>query len=316
MRVHALARHQHYLDHLLAIWNHLPDDLLGETLLEHKPTLSHVKHWAPDDVVMVAGFPDISCAFGRRVVYVEHGAGQRYEGNRAASYYHGAEHPENVIAYIGPRQDVIDSWGRPGFAAGSPICDPYQLFAPRRVAVITFHWNAGSPHRTNVPEAGTAFDHFAPKMDDIVAALRANDWEVYGTYHPRFTRMRGFWPARDVVEVSAHEARRDAQLLIADNTSLMYEMLYLARSVIAMNSPHWRRDVEHGLRFWKHAPPVQADDPEQLIDLIYQYDELHNQTTDLSPSDIPSYVYGKPMSDGRDGPRAAMWLSSFLAGSS
>lgn len=311
MKIHALARFPHYMDHLLAIWNNLPDHLLGETLLEPNPTLSHVKHWDDNDLVMVAGYSDIQCAFGRRIVYVEHGAGQKYEGVTAGAerYYHGSEHPDNVIAYLGPRQDVIDSWQRPGYACGAPICDRYQLFSDRPVVAIAFHWNAGAPHRVGVPEAGTAFDAYQAQMSEIIAELHVNNYEVVGTRHPRFNRMRGFWERQGVEEVDAHHVRLHASLLIADNTSLAYEMAYLNRDVITLNCPEYRRDVNHGLRFWDHIPGLQVNDPFELIDVI---SELDTGVAGVDP-DICRYVYGKPYSDGRDGWRAAAWLSSFAA---
>lgn len=316
MRIHALARHPHLMEHLDAIHRHLPDGLRGERLLDHKPTISHTKHWAPDDIVMVAGFPDVDAAFGRRVAYVEHGAGQRYVGANpaAALHYHGSEHPENVIAYISPRQDVADSWGRPAFAAGSPICDPYQLFAPERVAAITFHWNASAPFRVGVPEAGTAFEHYAGRMADIVSALRDNDWQVIGTRHPQFKSMLGFWDRLGVPEADAHEVRERAQLLIADNTSVLYEMMYLGRDVVALNCPQYRRDVEHGLRFWEWAPAAQVDDPDELLALIPNLDKMIDRG-EISTRDMRTteYVYGKAFSDGLDGLRAATWLVTQLA---
>lgn len=315
MKVHAVARRPHLMEHLAPIFRNLPDSLRGQQILEHNVARAHLKHLPKNDVIMVAGYPDAVTCEGWRTVYVEHGAAQRYEGanERAAKHYHGSEHPEHVVAYIGPRQDVIDSWGRLGVAVGSPICDPYELFSPERVAAITFHWAAGAPHRVGVPEAGNAFEHFQADMKHVVAELRVNGWEVIGTRHPQFNAMRGFWERLGVPAVSADEVRRRAQLLIADNTSLMYEMLYLSRAVVAMNAPEWRRDVEHGLRFWKHAPAAQVDSPIDLIDLIPNLDKMIDRG-EISERDMRTtqYVYGKAFSDGHDGLRGATWLTSFL----
>lgn len=318
MKVHALGRWPHLIEHLEAIHRWLPSDLRGEVMLRQpQPNSADVKHWSPDDVVMVAGFADVAATRGRRTIYVEHGAGQSYLGARGqtSSYYHGGEHPDNVIGYIGPRQDVIDSWGRPGFATGSPICDPYELFSPatQPTAAITFHWNAAPPHRVGVPEAGTAYEHFQPHLRRIVDHLNVNGWRVLGHYHPQFKHMSGRWALLGVEEVpDAKRIRTEAHLLIADNTSLMYEMMYLGRDVIALNAPEWRRDVEHGLRFWEWAPRVQADDADQLCDVITDIPRLRGRTSDLCDWKITSYVYGAAHSDGEDGRRAATWLTHFL----
>jgi hypothetical protein len=303
--------------HILPVWNNLPDSMLGEVLCVQNPSLSHVKHWGKDDVVMVAGFPDIEVAGGRPTIYVEHGAGQSYIGARgqSANYYHGGEHPENVIAYLGPRQDVIDAWGRPGYACGAPICDPYPLHGQGRTAALTFHWAGGAPHKVGVPEAGTAFEHYVEQMPAIVSRLRKNGWDVIGTRHPRFNRMRGYWERLGVEAVEdAHEVRLRAQLVIADNTSLLYEAMYLGRYVIALNCPDFRRDVEHGLRFWENAPRLQCDDADALIDMIDDLDRIIDRNEGAWDPTIPEYVYGAALNtQGRDGARAAAWLSAFLS---
>lgn len=311
MKVHALASHEHYLEHLSVIHSRLPESLRGELLYVYRPKIRDFRHWHRDDVVLVAGYSDVDAAFGRRVIYVEHGAGQRYDSPNPAArrHYHGSDHPENVVGYIAPRRDVAASWGRPAFAAGSPVCDPYELFSAERVAAITFHWNASAPIRVGVPEAGTAFDHYAPQMKHIVAELQVEGWEVIGARHPRFNAMRGFWDRLGVREVSAAEIRRRAQLLIADNTSLMYEMAYLGRDVITLNAPWFRRDVEHGLRFWEWVPGLQVNDPYELIDVIGELDK----GVAAVQLGLTEYVYGKALSDGLDGQRAATWITAFAS---
>lgn len=315
MKIHALARAEYLMSHIDPIRDHLPDELRGERLVDINRSYGHVKHWGSDDIVMVAGYIDIAAAFGRRVVYVEHGAGQSYVGARpnAANYYHGGQHPENVVAYIGPRQEVIDAWGRPGFAAGSPVCDPYELSPSGEdmpVAAITFHWNGAPPNMVGVPEAGSAFEHYVADMPHIVSALRAEGWQVIGHGHPRRVDLQGFWERHGVEWVpDADEVRETASLLIADNTSLMFEMLYLFRDVIALNCPEYRRDVEHGLRFWEMAHLMeQVDSAVELIDKIPHLDELATWH-----EGIARHVYGKTHSDGRDGQRAAMWLTGFVS---
>lgn len=312
MKIHAIARWPHLADHIVAIHQHLDDDLRGEVLIGQGSRAP--KTWAPDDIVMVAAFGDIAAARGRRVIYVEHGAGQSYLGANpgAARYYHGSDHPENVVGYISPRQDVADSWGRPAFAAGAPICDPYELFASERIAAITFHWNGAPPNKVGVPEAGTAFEHYVDRLDDITGCLRENGWQVLGHYHPRFAHMHSVWKKLGIEIASADEVRRNAQLLIADNTSLMYEMLYLWRDVIALNAPWYRRDVEHGLRFWHLAPAIQADDADELIDIISD-DGERAALVSGSDIDIVEQVYGKAHSDGLDGQRAAAWVTMLAA---
>lgn len=314
MKIHALARADYLMDHMEPIHRQLPDELRGERLTEPNRSAAHIKHWSQSDVVMVASYIDIAAAGDRRVVYVEHGAGQSYQGARgeSANYYPGGYHPDNVVAYIGPRQSVIEAWERPGFAAGAPICDDYELFSTERVVAITFHWNGASPAMVGVPEAGTAFDHYEPRMSAIVDTFRRNGWTVLGTRHPRANFLKGFWERLDVPTADAAEIRERAQLICVDNSSFAFEMQYLNRDVITLNAPWFRRDVEHGLRFWEYAPGVQVDNPDELLDLIPQIDDIR-ANPGMSSLDHNNAIYGHSCSDGSDGLRAATWLTAFAS---
>jgi hypothetical protein len=103
-------------------------------------------------------------------------------------------------------------------------------------------------------------------------------------------------------------------VLIADNTSLLYEMLYLGRKVVALNAPWYRRDVEHGLRFWEHAPPGQVDNAAELVEQIdADFPDRLGQIVERELA-ISGHVYGTAVSDGLDGLRAATWLTTHLGG--
>ncbi len=160
-----------------------------------------------------------------------------------------------------------------------------------------------------VPEAGPAFEHFTPKMPEIISTLQEDGWEVLGHRHPRFTHLRGYWERHGIREAEVEEVRTRAQLLICDNTSLAYESAFCGRAVISMNCPEYRRDVEHGLRFWSHVPGLQVDSPEELIDAIPYLDS----GIAVVPPSLTEYVYGKAYSDGHDGLRAAAWITGFVS---
>lgn len=304
MKVHAFGSEPHYCEHIQAIWKHLPDDLRGTWFPKH----TDIPRADPDDIVMVASFIDVPLVPNHRVVYVEHGAGQRYTNLKEhhSWHYHASRHPNRVVAYISPRQEVADSWGRPAFAAGSPVCDPYELYGEEGVVAITFHWDA-----PNVcAETRSAFPHYVERMPDIVQALRDQGYEVLGHRHPKYKMMDGYWDRIGVPEVDVDTVRRRASILIADNTSLLYEMAYLFRGTVALNAPWYRRDVDHGLRFWGWYG-LMLDEPEDLIDWF-------GEECQFSPcvDGIPDakQAYGKTHSDGSDGLRAASWLTAHLAG--
>jgi len=310
MKIHAVGSLPHYRNHVEAVWQHLPSGLKGEESWGRGASVP--KSADPRDLVMVAGYYDVDRARGHQVIYIEHGAGQAYfsESGKPHPAYHGAEHPDNVIAYISPNQAVADSWERPAFAAGSPVCDPYPLVVQtkRPVVAITFHWDCNL-----FPETRSALDHYVRHLAPLVRFLRKMDFQVIGHHHPRDNRLPTIWRNLQVLPATVHEVRRSADVLVVDNSSLAYEMLYLNRCVVTLNAPWYRRDVEHGLRFWEHIPGWPVDDPEELM--MLDWPSLVQDSAMRPQSRNPALAaYGKALSDGSDGVRAAAWTTAFVAG--
>jgi hypothetical protein len=313
MKIHTVASLPHYHAHVSAVFNALPEEWRGEQRITSRVTGHGLD---PDDIVLVGGYWDIGVV-DNRMVYVEHGAGQKYNlppESIGAQCFHGSEHPERVVGYISPNERVAKSWKRPAVAVGCPIVDRFASYAPRDnpkpLAVIAFHW---SPRDPVCPEAGSAVDHYAPSLPHIARTLRRQGFEVRMTGHPRdkHARQRANHARIEWIEVEDVYARAD--LLIADNTSLMYELAHLGRSVIALNAPWFRRDVEHGLRFWSHVPGIQIDSPEELLAFnAYSY-TIRDEGAELRDA-ASLEAYDAERADGMAGVRAAEWLIDFAAG--
>ncbi len=88
-------------------------------------------------------------------------------------------------------------------------------------------------------------------------------------------------------------------------------MAYLFRRNITLNAPWYRRDVEHGLRFWDNPPGRMVDGPDQLLDMIDVLDT--RDMVDMAGADCVA-VYDRHHSDGLDGLRAAAWVTQHVAG--
>lgn len=66
-----------------------------------------------------------------------------------------------------------------------------------------------------------------------------------------------------------HEVLTRADLYICDHMSTLYEFASTNRPVVVLNAPWYRRNVEHGLRYWEHADVgVNCNEPEELIENI------------------------------------------------
>jgi hypothetical protein len=301
MKIHIAASMPHYERHVRAVWKHLPPEIRGDFISRR------IKVPSKEDFVMVGSKSDIELAGRNRSIYVEHGAGQAYGGHRQSAqhpHYHGSKHPSNVVGYISPRQQVAESWSAPGFAAGCPALDDFKR-EPQAIAVITFHWDA---HMV-CTEARTARPHYIERFADIARWAFDAGYELVGHRHPRDRRAERIFRDLNIrFEPDAERVLKHAAVLIADNTSLMYEAALAGIPVIALNAPWYRKDVEHGLRFWSHVPGIQVDTAEQLLDLpLTNY--VKNDPYKLARTKAAQYCYGRNVG----GVAAARWVTDLVS---
>jgi hypothetical protein len=300
-----LASLPHYEAHVWHVWRHLPVELRGEMVTGRHTRISAPD---PDDIVLVGGYYDIDRARGLKTIYIEHGAGQSYQGDPKTKNhpaYHGSKHPSNVIGYISPRHSVAESWGPPAVAVGSPVCDLYVDSEPENVAVFAFHWDCHI-----IPETRSAYPHYAEHLGQMVRHVRDAGFNVVACSHPRDVRMPIVWKNLGVERVDASAARERAKLIIADNTSLAYELCHLGRSAITLNAPWYRRDVEHGLRFWVSTPGIGVNGPEHFLHLdVADYIDSPVARVFAKQASHDAYDLRPP---GHAGVNAAQWIVDLL----
>lgn len=278
-----IASQPHYVEHMAPVWSSLPEQVRGVAFVGprvHRTAkrlgLPSTSRWSGSDgrgnPVMVASSRDLHFAGRRPAIYMEHGAGQTYlPGHRAFAGGPGRDH---VGLFLCPSERVADINRRayPDSVVeviGCPMLDRWHgLQHPRAeppTVAISFHWNSQV-----VPETRTAFPHYRPALRSLSTAMGL---KVIGHAHPRiFDRLARAFRAESI-EVVRHfgEVLDRADLYVCDNSSSLFMFASTGRPVVTLNAPWYRRDVEHGLRFWDAADVgYQVDEPDQLLDTIHR----------------------------------------------
>lgn len=223
----------------------------------------------------MAGWRDAQTVRPAPVVYLEHGAGQSYDGDRTAvgcGSYSGGLGLDHARLFLCPSRAVADRWNDaypevPAVAVGCPKLDRWHAQprgiargpAPRTVAV-TFHWECRL-----VPETRSAFGHYARALPRLAACP---DWRLLGHGHPRmWGRLRREWRRLGVPHTpDLADVLDQADLLIGDNTSALPEFASTGRPVVWLSAPWYRREVDHGGRFWRWPEgQVHVEHPSDLV---------------------------------------------------
>lgn len=281
---------EHYARHAYPVWAALPDDVRGEAYAPKSgswwatASLPVRKRLRPLQAVLVASYVDAREYAHHPVILVEHGAGQSYPGDLLSEgngSYSGGAGLGNVILFICPNDDVAERWqGRypttRTAVVGDPFLDPWLLkkqsgfdpFKRRRVVALSWHWDANV-----IPEMRWAFPHYVDALPGLAAWAAANDVSLLGHAHPRaWASVRRAYDECGIEPVEDYLAVLDrADVLVADNTSALWEFCALDRPVVILDAPWYRRDVAHGLRFWTHADAgVRISEPGDLIGAVEQ----------------------------------------------
>ncbi len=215
----------------------------------------YADHMAPVDVppcvALVASYHDLVGVrrFASKIALMQHGIGQSYGDANPA--YPGGRDNDAVGLFLVPGEQPAERWRRVYPKArveviGSPRLDDLPRREPdgKTTVAVTFHWRYG-----NVPEARHAFSEFS----EAVVKLK-DEFNIIGHGHPRASRLPRFWAKHGIPYVADFDdVCRQADVLLFDNTSAGYEFAATGRPVVVLNSRHYRREANHGLRFWDAA---------------------------------------------------------------
>ncbi len=204
------------------------------------------------------------------VAFLDHGVGQPYRMDRSENWVvPGGRGRENVSLHISANEHTAraNREGYPNIPAvviGTPkldaFVDPSKERSSPPVVAISFHWDNPNPQ-----EATGTFPYYREAVRELVPER----YTLLGHSHPQPDHrkmMEAFYDEIGVeFVVEFDEVLRRADVYVTDTSSTLYEFAALDRPVVVLNAPWFRRDVEHGLRFWEYADVgVQVDSPEDL----------------------------------------------------
>jgi hypothetical protein len=278
--IDVLASERQFIDHTLPVWRALPAKLRGTFYTGDPSLLPYLSArdvagvlWRRraldvDGTLLVASIGD--CNRTRRagsahVVYMEHGVGQSYAGDKRTARHHsyaGGDGREHVAMILAPNEQAATRWRdrypeMPVHVIGAtrllPAPSGDEDAAP--TLAISFHWSGP------IPEMRNALTHYSRELPAL-----ARRFNVIGHGHPRFagTLQKVYQRARIEFVADVEEVARRASVYAVDNSSTLWE-LGRTRPVIALDAPWYRRYVFHGLRFWDAIPGPHVGGPEELM---------------------------------------------------
>jgi hypothetical protein len=268
MTVNFYASERHFIDHLAPLWHALPErGVFATPLTDHARSLGIEPAPLATGPTLVASYGDQKYVRRRGVTQIarmEHGIGQAYIGVTAGNYAGGQDCRE-VSLFLCPNEYSANRW-RSAYpnadvaVIGSPKLDKLPAsvppFASSPVIATSTHFDYAI-----VPETRSAFGYFRKAFAEL-----AKQYTVIGHAHPRtfaryapVYRSMGIEPVEQLSEVIAR-----ASVYVCDNSSSLYEAATVM-PVVVLNHPAYRRNVNHGLRFWSAADVgVQVDHPDHL----------------------------------------------------
>ncbi len=274
-----VATQKQYAHHLIPIYKAMPKTARG---LFHVPTPLHT--WLKNQGIepchlntnkgtgplVTAGICDIETATRRPIIYVEHGVGMQYANICFAHLPGGHDARDRVNLFLSPsyRCGKIDQEAHPWAQVsivGCPKMDKYfvtpNVPKPPTTDYISFstHWDWPL-----IPETRSAWPEYRWALKEA-----ARSYKILGHAHPRWGdkiyedfKGIGLIPCREPNEIF-----EKSMLHICDNSSLLYEFNLLNRPSVVINSKHYRKNVQHGLRFWDHIPGCMTENL-SLVELI------------------------------------------------
>lgn len=260
MVIDAFCSSPWYVDHVRPIWLAIPPEHRGTFHVSHVaataarglPGLQVGRPTGNQRPTLTVSYGDYRAAksVGRDYIALgQHGAGQSYSIPHRA--YPGGEGQGGVSLFLVPNEHAAARTRKAYPRArvelvGCPKLDslPRKERSGEPVVALSFHWDGPGI----APEMKSAWSWYQRALPDV-----GKRWKVLGHAHPRIVSKCGATYRRAGIEVVASftDVLERADLYACDNSSSLFEFAATGRPVVVLNQPAFRRDVEHGLRFWE-----------------------------------------------------------------
>jgi hypothetical protein len=244
------------LDNVISVSNNF---LLKNKLNKLKRTYNNMK-------IFVMCYGNVSRVdVGVPIIIGEHGAGQTYDTSHIA-YARGIPKSLNVKYFLAVNKHCYDNFKKnnptlKSYIVGCPKLDKwkdkYKVNKENPLIVFSWHWLSRS-----IPEAYGGFMYWSPALKELKESYNI---AIHG--HPSVQdRVIPFTQANDIRFIKKFEdVVEQADIYAVDNSSTLFEFAAINKPVIVLNNPWFRRDVEHGMRFWEYADiGVQCNDVSDL----------------------------------------------------
>ena len=316
-----LATQVNYFDHIAPVWDALPLEARGTfwvTDYLQDYAWAHMQHslylFAYDSTsdspvlppiygkhpILVAAYGDLIFAKKtspeRPVLYMEHGIGHTFG---KAAHPNGRGKRDLVSLFLAPNEytakKIREVRKTPIEVIGTPKMDKwftdYLRTSTRNdppVIAIGFHHGHKN---TPVPESGSAFEHYV----DILPSL-TEKFKLLAYAHPLAEKhQRPIYEALGIpFTTDFFRVMKMADICINDLSSALYEFLVTGKPVIVLNAPWFRRDVQHGIRFWDYSDiGINVEDPKELsvaIDLTLRKPYFHAEEREKALRDLYPYL--------------------------
>ncbi len=321
MKISFLASQPHYLDHIAPVWRTLPKTNRGTLYIPEDMTLHANKLSVRDghllvysrqntilpgeEPVLVASYGDLLMAkkmnLQRKVLYMEHGTGHTFH---SSAYPDGPGKRDWADLFLAPneytkkkikvaRSTRCEVIGTPKtdwiIEAINPRKELKKSFDIPATVAIGFHWGSRS---NNPPESGSAFDHYKNIIPDL-----KREFNLLGYGHPLASKVyKPFFESLGIpYEENLMRVFVKADILINDLSSAMYEFLVTGKPVVVLNAPWFRREIEHGIRFWDYSDiGANVWEPRELSEAIQKtfinYQVTHGEQRLQALTDLYPYL--------------------------